>query len=70
MFPDIFRYSNKMILIGLQLKPLLYLFKLANYVPNLAKRQALSARTLYIKITKGYTLQHGTEKIYYRLVKK
>ena len=26
--------------------------------------------TLYIKITKGYTLQHGTEKIYYRLVRK
>jgi len=26
--------------------------------------------TLYIKITEGYTLQHGIEKIYYRLVKK
>ena len=34
--PEIFRYSNKIILIGLQLKPLLYLFKLANYLPNLA----------------------------------
>jgi hypothetical protein len=44
MFPEIFRYSNKMILTGLQLKPLFYLFKLANYVPNLVKRQALSER--------------------------
>jgi len=26
------------------------------------------AGTLYIKITEGYTLQHGAEKIYYRLV--
>jgi hypothetical protein len=33
-------------------------------------RQARSARTLYINITKGYTLQHGIEKIYYRLVIK
>jgi hypothetical protein len=27
-------------------------------------------RTLYNKITKGYTLQHGIEKIYYRVDKK
>jgi len=26
--------------------------------------------TLYNKITKGYTLQHGIEKIYYRVDKK
>jgi len=49
MFPEIFRYSNKIILIGLQLKPLLYLFKLANDVPNLAKRQTRSARKSPIK---------------------
>jgi hypothetical protein len=37
-------------------------------MPQTAEDYARSARTLYNKITKGYTLQHGAEKIYYRLV--